>query len=67
MRIHLVVNVSWVVRYIKQVEEQKVEVLKLVEINRVKEWEVEKIFNKKTRGIVKYLLQYKRFITENDT
>jgi len=49
MRIHLVVNVSWVVRYIKQVEEQKIEVLKLVEINRVKEWEVEKIFNKKNK------------------
>ena len=49
MRIHLVVNVSWVVRYIKQVEEQKVEVLKLVERNRVKEWEVEKIFNKKNK------------------
>ena len=37
MRIHLVVNVSWVVRYMKQVEEQKVKVVKPVEVNRVKE------------------------------
>ena len=37
MRIHLVVNVSQVVRYGKQVEEQKVEKVKLIKINRVKE------------------------------
>ena len=40
MRIHLVVNVSQIVQYREQVEEQKV---KLVEINRVEEWDVEKI------------------------
>jgi len=57
MRVHLVVNVSWVVRYIKQVEEQKVEAVKPVEIDRVEEWEVEKVFNKiKIREIVKYLV-----------
>ena len=37
MRIHLVVNVSQVVRYRKQVEEQTVEKVKLIKINRVKE------------------------------
>jgi len=40
MRIHLVVNVSQIVQYREQVEEQKV---KLVEINRAEEWDVEKI------------------------
>jgi len=35
MRIHLVVNISQVVQYRKQVEEQKVEEVKLVKINRV--------------------------------
>jgi len=36
IRIHLVVNISWVVRYKEQVEEQKVKKEKLVEINKVK-------------------------------
>jgi len=36
MRIHPVVNVSWVVQYKKQVEGQRAE-----------EWEVEKILNKR--------------------
>jgi len=49
MRIHLVVNVSWVERCRKQVERQKVKEMKLVEI--------EKILNKrKIRGVVKYLV-----------
>ena len=57
MRIHLVVNVSWVVRYRKQVEE-----IKPVRVDKVKEWEVEKILNKrKKRGVVKYLVQWKGF------
>ena len=37
MRIHLVVNVSRVVRYRELVKEQRVEEPKLVEVNRVKE------------------------------
>jgi len=41
MRIHSVVNISQVVRYKEQVEKQKVEKVKLVEMNRVEEWEVE--------------------------
>jgi len=43
MRIHPVVNISQVVRYRKQVERQKIEEMKLIEVNRVKEWEIEKI------------------------
>jgi len=40
------------------VKKQKAEKVKLVEVERVKEWEVEKILNKqKIRGIVKYLVQ----------
>ena len=46
---------------------QKVEEIKLVEINRIEEWKVEKILNKrKIRGVVKYLVWWKRFTTEND-
>ena len=37
MKIHLVVNISQVVRYRKQVKEQKVEEVKLVEVDGVEE------------------------------
>ena len=67
MRIHPVVNVSWVVWYKKQVG-QKAEEVKLVEVEGVKEWEVEKILNKrKVRRVVKYLVQWKRFIAKHDS
>jgi len=57
MRIHPVVNISQVVRYRKQIEDQKIEEVKLVKIVRVK---VEKILNKrKMRGVIKYLVQEK--------
>jgi len=57
MRIHLVVNISRVVQYKEQVKGQKAEEIKLVEVERVKEWEIEKILNKrKLRGVVKYLV-----------
>jgi len=57
MRIHPVVNVSQVVQYSDQVGGQKKEEVKPVEVERVKEWEVEKILNKrKVRGVVKYLV-----------
>ena len=46
IRIHLVVNVSQVVRYKELVEEQKVEEVKLIEVKEVQEWEFEKILNK---------------------
>ena len=58
IRIHLVVNISHIIQYKEQVGEQKVEEVKLVEVKEVKEWEVEKILNKrKVRGVVKYLVQ----------
>ena len=57
MRIHLVVNVSRIVRYKEQMKGQKKERGKLVEVEGVEEWEVEKILNKKMmRGVVKYLI-----------
>jgi len=57
IRIHLVVNVSQVVRYREPVRGQKVEELKSVKVERVEEWEVKKNLNKqKTRGVVKYLV-----------
>jgi len=68
MRIHPVVNVSWIVRYKEQVKGQKKEERKPVEVEEVEEWEVEKILNKKKiRGVVKYLIQWKGFIVEGDT
>jgi len=57
MRIHLVVNVSQIVQYKEQVERQKKEEGKPIEIEEVKEWETEKILNKrKIRGVNKYLV-----------
>jgi len=58
MRIHLVVNVSQIVRYKEPVKGQKKEEGKPVEVERVEEWEVEKILNKKKmRGVEKYLIR----------
>jgi len=57
IRIHLVVNVSQVVWYKEQVKGQKAKKVKPVEVEGVKEWEVEKILNKrKVREVVKYLV-----------
>jgi len=57
MRIHPVVNVSQIVQYKEQIEGQKKEEEKLVEVEGIKEWEVEKILNKKKiRGVEKYLV-----------
>ena len=68
MRIHPVVNISWIVWYKKQVKGQKKEEGKPVEIEKVKEWEVEKILNKKKiRGVEKYLVWWKEFMAEGDT
>ena len=68
MRIHPVVNVSQIVRYKKQVKGQKKKEEKPVEVERVEEWEVEKILNKKKiRGVVKYLIRWKSFTVEGDT
>ena len=46
MRIHLVVNVSQIVRYREPVVGQRVIILKLAEADREKKWKVEKILNK---------------------
>jgi len=47
------------------VKRQKKEKVKLV---KVEEWEVEKILNKrKVRGVVKYLVQWKRFMAGQDS
>ena len=68
MRIHSVVNVSQIVRYKKQVKGQKKEEGKLVEIEGIEEWEVEKILNKKKiRGVEKYLVYWKGFTVEHNT
>jgi len=68
MRIHPVVNISQIVWYKKQVKGQKKEEGKPVEIEKVKEWEVEKILNKKKiRGVEKYLVRWKGFMAEGDT
>jgi len=57
MRIYPVVNISWIVRYKKQVEGQKKEKRKPIKIEGVKEWEIERILNKrKIRGVDKYLV-----------
>ena len=57
MRIHLVVNISRIVQYREQVGGQRKEEVKLIEVEEVEEWEVERILNKrKVRGIIKYLV-----------
>ena len=57
LRIYLVVNINRIVRYRELVKEQRVKELKLVKVNRVEEWEVEKILNKiKVQEVMKYLV-----------
>ena len=68
MRIHPVVNVNQIVRYKEQKKGQKKEEGNPVEVEGVKEWEVEKILNKKKiRGVEKYLIRWKGFMAERDT
>ena len=67
IRIHLVVNISKIEKYKKQVREQRVKELKLVEVDGVEEQKVEKILNKrKLQGVDKYLVRQKVFIAENN-
>ena len=57
MRIYPVMNVSRIVRYKELVKKQRVEELKLVKVDRIEEWEVEKILNKrKLRKVIRYLV-----------
>ena len=57
IRIHLVVNISQIVQYREQVKRQKNEEVKPIKVKDIKEWEIEKILNKrKVWGIEKYLV-----------
>ena len=55
MRIHLVVNMSRVVRYRELKKGQKVEELKPVEVDGVEKWKVEKILNKRNNEVFSML------------
>jgi len=66
MKIHLVVNVSRIVMYQEQIEEQKKISPPLVE--RERKYKVEKILNRRdVRGKPKYLVRWKGYIAEEDT
>ena len=68
VRIHLVVNVSRICRYIGQVEGQKKEQPAPVIIEGEEEQKVERILNKRrVRGKNKYLVCQKGFTAESDT
>ena len=68
VRIHLVVNVSRIHKYVGQVEGQKKKQPAPVIIEGEKEWEVERILNKqRVRGKDKYLVCWKGFTAESDT
>ena len=61
-------SLQQIVQYKGQVEGQKKEEGKPIEIEEVKEWEIEKILNKrKIRGVDKYLVHWKGFTVEYDT
>jgi len=67
VKIHPVVNVSRVRRYVGQVKGQRKEQLAPVIIEEEEEWEVERILNKKkVRGKEKYLVRWKGFTAESD-
>jgi len=68
VRIHPVVNISRIKRYIDQVDGQRKEVPQPVVVEGEEEWEVEKILNKrKIRGKDKFLVRWKGFTAEGDT
>jgi len=68
VKIHLVVNVSRIHRYVGQVEGQKREQPLPVIIKEKEEWEVERILNKQqVRGKDKYLVCWKGFTADSDT
>jgi len=68
VKIHPVVNVSRVRRYLGQVEGQRKEQLAPVIIEGEEEWEVEQILNKrKVREKDKYLVRWKGFTAKSDT
>ena len=62
----IVVNMSRIVLYQKQIERQKIPPSP-VEINREKEYEVEKILNRRDmRGNLKYLVRQKGYTVKED-
>jgi len=68
VRIHLVVNVSRIRRYVGQVKGQKKKQPAPVIIEGEEEWEVEHILNKrKVRGKERYLVCWKGFTVESNT
>jgi len=68
IKIHLVVNVSRIKRYVDQVNGQRKEAPQPVVVEGEEEWEVEKILNKrKVRGKDKFLVWWKGFTAEGDT
>ena len=68
VKIHPVVNVSRVRKYVGQVEGQKKEQPLPVIIEGEEEWEVERILNKRRiRGKDKFLVRWKGFTAESDT
>ena len=68
VKIHPVVNVSRIYKYIGQVEGQKKEQPALVIIEEEEEQEIERILNKQyVRGKDKYLVHQKEFTVELDT
>jgi len=68
VKIHPVVNISRIRRYVGQVEGQKKEQPLPVIIEGEEEWEVERILNKqRVRGKDKYLVRWKGFTAESDT
>jgi len=68
IKIHSVVNVSRIQRYVEQVEGQRKEQPAPVVIEGEEKWEVERILNKwQIQGKDKYLVQWKGFAAESDT
>jgi len=68
IKIHPVVNVSRIRRYVGQVQGQKKEQPLPVIIEREEEWEVERILNKRrVWGKDKYLVRWRGFTAESDT
>ena len=68
VKIHPVVNISRIQRYVGQVEGQRKEQPAPVVIEGEEEWEVERILNKQwIKGKDKYLVQWKGFTAESDT
>jgi len=68
VKIHPVVNIGRIQRYVGQVKGQKKEQPAPVVIEGEEEWEVERILNKqRIRGKDKYLVRWKGFMAESDT